>query len=98
MIILVVIEVKNTIDYLEIGGRIAIISFHSIEDRIVKSSFKQNAVSCICPKENPLCQCDTKPKIKILTRKAIVPSDLELSKNRRARSAKMRLAEGVRIE
>jgi len=82
-------------DYLEEDGRIAFITFHSIEDRIVKSSFKQNAVSCICPKEIPLCQCDIKPKIKILTKKAIVPSDLELSKNRRARSAKMRLAERV---
>ena len=86
------------LDYLDHDGKIIFITFHSIEDRMIKSFLKNNSIKCICPKEIPLCQCDTKPKIKILTRKAIVPSDLELSKNRSARSAKMRLAEGVRIE
>ena len=82
-------------DYLEIGGRIIFITFHSIEDRMVKASFQNNATLCICPKEIPICQCNINPKIKILTRKAIVPSNIELNENPRARSAQMRVAEGI---
>ena len=82
-------------DYLDKDGHIAFITFHSIEDRMVKSFFKKNSITCICPKEIPVCQCDIKPKIKIITKKAVVPSKGELLKNNRCRSAKMRVAEGV---
>ena len=82
-------------DYLDVGGRIIFITFHSYEDRIVKTALQSNAILCVCPKEIPLCQCNTKPKIKILTRKALVPSEIELSENSRSRSAQMRIAEGV---
>ena len=82
-------------DYLEKDGRIVFITFHSIEDRMVKASFRKNAIKCICPKEIPICQCNIKPKIKILTKKAITPSIIELSENPRSRSAKVRVAEGL---
>lgn len=78
---------------LEKGGRVAVISFHSLEDRIVKKFFQTNARGCVCPKEFPVCICDHKSKLKILTRKPIVASDEELSQNPRARSAKLRVAQ-----
>ena len=82
-------------DYLEKGSRVGFIAFHSIEDRIVKKALKENSNFCICPIEIPICQCNIKPKIKIITKKAIMPSKLELLSNKRARSAKMRVAERV---
>ena len=82
-------------DYLDKDGHIVFITFHSIEDRLVKSSLKQNSINCICPKEIPVCVCDIKPKIKIITKKAITPSETEVLKNNRSRSAKMRVAKGV---
>ena len=82
-------------DCLDKDGRIVFITFHSIEDRMVKASFKQNSITCICPKEIPECQCDIKPKIQIITKKAITPSKIELFKNPRSRSAKMRVAKGL---
>jgi 16S rRNA (cytosine1402-N4)-methyltransferase len=75
------------------GGRIAIISFHSLEDRIVKQAFKKLASGCTCPKDFPICICGNKPQIKELTKKPILPSDEELEFNPRSRSAKLRVAE-----
>lgn len=75
------------------GGRISIISFHSLEDRIVKQTYANLASGCECPKDFPVCVCGKKPKLKILTKKPILPSDSELEENPRSRSAKLRVAE-----
>ena len=75
------------------GGRIAIISFHSLEDRIVKQYFKQESQDCICPPEQPVCTCQHKASIRLITRHPIIPSDEEISANPRSRSAKLRVAE-----
>ena len=80
---------------LKSGGRIAVISFHSLEDRIVKRFFRYSALSCVCPSEYPVCVCDTVPTLKVLTRKALLPGELEIQNNSRARSAKLRVAERV---
>ena len=93
---------ENTIEvavsYLKAGGRIGIISFHSLEDRIVKEKFKYLALDCICPQELPICQCDKRSVIKILTRKPITADKDELATNPRARSAKFRAAIKLKIE
>lgn len=77
------------------GGRIVIITFHSLEDRIVKQTFNQLASGCTCPKDFPVCVCGNKPKIKILTKKPILPSESELAVNSRSKSAKLRVAEKI---
>jgi 16S rRNA (cytosine1402-N4)-methyltransferase len=77
------------------GGRLAIISFHSLEDRIVKNIFRENARGCICPKSFPKCVCSREMKIRIITKKPIVPSDEEIRNNPRSRSAKLRVCEKV---
>ena len=79
--------------FLKPGGRICIITFHSLEDRIVKHRFQHLARGCTCPPFFPVCKCGGKPILKILTRKPISPSDLEVNQNPRARSAKLRVAE-----
>ncbi len=79
--------------WLKTGGRIAIISFHSLEDRMVKQFFKDAAITCTCPKEFPVCICDTKPDLKILTPRGIKASADEVKQNSRSRSAKLRVAE-----
>lgn len=76
-------------------GRVAIITFHSLEDRIVKQSFRELAKGCICPRDFPQCVCGIKPKLKIITRKPVTPSDPELEINPRARSAKLRVAQRI---
>ena len=81
--------------WLKSGGRIAVISFHSLEDRIVKRFFRYSALSCICPSEYPVCMCDTVPTLKVLTRKARLPGEQEIQSNSRSRSAKLRVAERV---
>lgn len=86
---------NKCIDLLYPGGRLAIISFHSLEDRIVKEFFKEEAKECICPLEMPICVCDKKSTLKILTRKPIVAQTDELKNNSRARSAKLRVAEKI---
>ena len=75
------------------GGRIAIISFHSLEDRIVKQYFKRESVDCICPPEQPVCTCEHKASLRLINRHPMTPSDEEISANPRSRSAKLRVAE-----
>lgn len=75
------------------GGRLAVITFHSLEDRIVKHTLQDFAQGCICPPSFPVCVCGRKPKMKLITRKPIVSGDEELDENPRARSAKLRVAE-----
>lgn len=77
------------------GGRIAIITFHSLEDRIVKQTFATLAQGCICPKNFPVCVCGKRPEVRILTRKPILPGERELEENPRSRSAKLRVAEKI---
>ncbi len=77
------------------GGRLAIITFHSLEDRIVKNGMNDAAKGCTCPPEFPVCVCGKKPKVKIITRKPIISGDEELQLNPRARSAKLRVCEKI---
>ena len=77
------------------GGRMAIISFHSLEDRLVKQFIRRESKDCICPSEQPICTCGHKASLKILTRHAIAPSEDEIQKNSRARSAHLRAAEKI---
>ena len=78
---------------LKSGGRLAVITFHSLEDRIVKRKLQELAQGCICPPEFPVCVCGRKPKMKLISRKPVVSGDEELAENPRARSAKLRVAE-----
>lgn len=80
---------------LEPGGRMAVISFHSLEDRIVKNTMKELAEGCICPPDFPVCVCGRTPKLRLVTRKPIIPGEEELRENPRARSAKLRVAEKI---
>lgn len=75
------------------GGRIAVISFHSLEDRLVKTVFHEESIDCICPPVTPVCVCGHRATIRLVTRKVIVPSRDEVAKNRRSRSAKLRVGE-----
>ena len=84
---------KSATEALSPGGRLAVITFHSLEDRIVKRAMQDMARGCICPPEFPVCICGKKPKLKLLTRKPIVSGEAELEDNPRARSAKLRVAE-----
>lgn len=83
----------EAVEMLKPGGRICVITFHSLEDRIVKHFFKEKATDCICPPDIPICVCDVEPVLKVITRKAIVPTDEEIKINPRARSASLRVAE-----
>ena len=85
--------IEATVKRLNKGGRIVIITFHSLEDRIVKTAYKNLAQGCTCPPEFPICICGGKPKVKIISKKPILPSDEEVEMNPRARSAKLRVAE-----
>ena len=85
--------IEDGVNKLNSGGRMAIITFHSLEDRIVKNKFRDLAVSCRCPKEFPVCICGEKAKVKVISRKAIEPSKQEVEENPRSRSAKLRVIE-----
>ena len=82
-------------DRLNPGGRLAVISFHSLEDRIIKKTMQRLATGCTCPPEFPVCVCGKQPKMKLVTRKPVVSTAAELEYNPRARSAKLRVAEKV---
>ena len=85
--------IRSAVRLLSPDGRIAIITFHSLEDRIVKQTFAELAQGCTCRKDFPVCVCGNKPKIKILTKKPILPTEQELEENPRSRSAKLRVAQ-----
>lgn len=84
---------EQVMEILAPGGRVSVITFHSLEDRICKQFYLEQAKGCICPPHFPICTCHQKPKLKIITRKPILPSEEELEQNARARSAKLRVAE-----
>ena len=81
------------IDLLDDGGRICVITFHSLEDRIVKNIFRTSENPCICPPEFPVCTCGRVSKGRVVTRKPLLPSDEEMERNPRAKSAKLRIFE-----
>ena len=80
-------------EHLKPGGRLAVITFHSLEDRIVKEAFADLAKGCTCPKEFPVCVCGGAPKVTVLTRKPVTASQSELEQNSRSKSAKLRVIE-----
>lgn len=84
---------EAAIPLLRTGGRLAVITFHSLEDRIVKSAMTEAAKGCTCPPSFPVCVCGKKPKVTVITRKPILPDEEELERNPRARSAKLRVCE-----
>jgi 16S rRNA (cytosine1402-N4)-methyltransferase len=87
--------VPQAVSALKQRGRLAIISFHSLEDRIVKNIFRQNAGGCICPSNFPECRCGKSPVVKIITKKPIIPGAEESKNNPRSRSAKLRICEKI---
>lgn len=87
--------IEDGVNKLNKGGRMAIITFHSLEDRIVKLKFRELADPCTCPKEFPICVCGKKPLVKLVSRKAIEPSKEEIDNNPRSRSAKLRVIERI---
>ncbi|MBQ2448585.1 MAG: 16S rRNA (cytosine(1402)-N(4))-methyltransferase, partial [Peptococcaceae bacterium] len=87
--------IEVAVKHLRKGGRVGIISFHSLEDRIVKEKFRYLASDCICPPEMPFCQCDKVSEVKILTRKPVTATDEELEMNSRSKSAKFRAVEKI---
>ena len=100
------IEVNRELDVIEpairaaeklmrVGGRIAVITFHSLEDRIVKQTFADLASGCTCPRSFPVCVCGKKPSVRLVNKKPILPSKVELDENPRSRSAKLRVAEKI---
>ncbi len=88
-------SIDTMIDLLNPGGRLSIITFHSLEDRIVKKRFRDNENPCICPPEFPVCMCGKKSKGTVITRKPIVPGEEELEYNKRSKSSKLRVFERV---
>ena len=86
-------SIDTMIDLLNPGGRLSIITFHSLEDRIVKNKFRENENPCICPPEFPVCMCGRKSKGRVVTRKPVLPSEEELAANKRSKSAKLRVFE-----
>ena len=87
--------IRNLAAALRPGGRLCIISFHSLEDRIVKNTFRNLENPCTCPPDFPVCICGKKPILRVVTRKPILPSEQELENNHRSRSAKLRVAERI---
>lgn len=83
---------RDFVEVLNPGGVLSVITFHSLEDRIVKQTFAELAKGCTCPKEFPVCVCGGKPRIRLLNRKPVLPSETELSENSRSKSAKLRTA------
>lgn len=88
-------SLEEMIAFLNSGGRICIITFHSLEDRIVKSAFKRQENPCTCPPEFPVCMCGKQSLGKVITRKPVTPTDEEREENSRSKSAKLRIFERV---
>lgn len=88
-------SIDTMIDLLNPGGRLSIITFHSLEDRIVKTRFKTNEDPCICPRDFPVCVCGRKSKGRVVTRKPVVPSEEEVEENKRSKSSKLRVFERI---
>lgn len=88
---------EECIDVLAPGGRVVVISFHSLEDRIVKHAFRHFSRVCTCPPRTPRCQCGHQPILKVLTKKAVVPTDEEITRNPLSRSARLRAAEKLPV-
>jgi 16S rRNA (cytosine1402-N4)-methyltransferase len=86
---------KDSIGVLSAGARIVVISFHSLEDRIVKTFFREEAISCICPPKIAICVCDKESTLKVITRRSVVPTEEEVGRNPRASSSRLRAAERV---
>lgn len=89
----IVPAIEAAVSRMRSGGRIAIITFHSLEDRIVKQTFARLSSGCTCPRDLPICVCGKKPIVRVVSKKPILPSEEELSENPRSRSAKLRVAE-----
>jgi len=86
---------EGALDVLGPGGRLCVISYHSLEDRMVKRFMKENERPCICPPDLPVCRCGRHPRLKVLTRKPVTPSDVEIQSNPRSRSALLRVGEKI---
>lgn len=86
---------EDFIDMLNVGGRMAVLTFHSLEDRIVKNVFKLESIDCICPPKTPICICHHKAKIKLVNRKPVMASEQEQKENSRSTSAKLRIVERI---
>lgn len=86
---------ENSVPVLRKGGRLVIIGYHSLEDRIVKDFFKYESLNCICPVDAPVCTCGKVKRLKIITKKPLTPSENEIKDNKRSRSAKLRVAERI---
>ena len=87
--------VSDIVEVLNPGGRIAVITFHSLEDRIIKKTFSELAMGCVCPKNFPVCVCNRQPVVKIIAKKPILPTTEEETENPRSKSAKLRIAEKI---
>jgi 16S rRNA (cytosine1402-N4)-methyltransferase len=86
----------RAVSLLRPGGRLAVISFHSLEDRIVKQTFKEEATDCLCPPRQPICTCGHVARVELITRKPITPDEAEIAQNPRSRSAKLRIVERLK--
>lgn len=87
--------IEKAVDSLKVGGRLGIITFHSLEDRVVKNKFRDLATACTCPPELPICVCNGKAKVKVITKKPIIPQNDEVKFNNRAHSSKLRIVERI---